>query len=146
MEKALDHLELLQGQWLGLQGDSPDKEGVSSIGNAPKGLYLCPPTTLTLPIHTAAEKPWTTGSKSSFPFKLGEARGMLPTGETEAQRGQETFSMLLSKSVATQEMNATCPTPSAGPGLLPRPQTPSSPAPSAPHPHTHSGLEAAPLW
>lgn len=71
---------------------------------------------------------------------------MLPTGETEAQRGQVTFSTSLSKSVATQEMNATCPTPSAGPGLLPCPQTPSSPALSTPHPHTHSGLKAALLW
>lgn len=38
MEKALDHLELLHGQWLGLQGTSPDKEGGSSIISTPTGL------------------------------------------------------------------------------------------------------------
>lgn len=43
VEKALDHLELLHGQWLGLQGDSPDKEGVSSTVSAPKGFDSCPP-------------------------------------------------------------------------------------------------------
>lgn len=42
VEKALDQLELLQGQGLGLQGDSTDKEGVSSRGSTPKALYHCP--------------------------------------------------------------------------------------------------------
>lgn len=43
VEKALDHPELLHGQWLGLQGDSPDKEGAGGTVSAPTGLYDCPP-------------------------------------------------------------------------------------------------------
>lgn len=82
----------------------------------------------------ATEGPWTTGSESSFPFRLGEARGIFPSGETEAQKGQPTFSTFLSKPVATQEMISTCPTSSFGPGLLAWPQHSGSPAPSSPHP------------
>lgn len=77
VEEALDHLELLHGQKLGLRRDSPDKEGGNILRAT--GWPCCDP-----PICVATER--FQASSPPFKFGVGEQGPFFPLGKLRPRK------------------------------------------------------------
>ena len=114
VEKALDHLELLHGQWLGLHRGSPDRQGQQHNQHSRR----LPST----PSHSPGLH-WTTSS--SFPSKSGRGNNRpLPCWGNRGQKGQVNFSRSPREVCANQERSCRCPISNCSSGFLMCPQPP----------------------
>ena len=136
VEKALDHLELLHGQWLGLHRGSPDRQGQQHNQHSRR-----PPSA---PSHSPGLH-WTT--RSSFPSKSGRGNNRsLPCWGNRGQKGQVTFSRSPREVCGNQERSCRCPISSCSSGFLMCPQHPGAAHPLLPpSPQPSGALAPMPL-